>query len=129
MSFPSVPIDKFNFSFASGTIHKEFTKDDEDYFYNPFPYYKCSPEYGCPVIRWNVDLTNSDDQFECPLFEMPSNETPIIEPCSECETNQDCGSWDTNHMKCVKSKCICGQNWLIGKNRRCNKLNRNGYDS
>ena len=29
-------------------------------------------------------------------------------------------------MKCVKSKCICGQNWLIGKNRRCNKLNRSG---
>ena len=55
-----------------------------------------------------------------------SKSSTIIEPCTECVINEDCGDWDVNHMKCEKSKCICGQNWLIGKNRRCNKLNRIG---
>ena len=59
-------------------------------------------------------------------FKYPIKPSTVVEPCTECEINEDCGDWDLNHMKCEKSKCICGQNWLIGKNRRCNKLNRSG---
>jgi len=74
-------------------------------------------------MSWIVDLDSVDENFECPIFEMPSKSSTVVEPCTECKINEDCGDWDVNHMKCEKSKCICGQNWLIGKNRRCNKLN------
>ena len=59
-------------SFASGTVHKELTNDDEDYHYNANPYNKCSPEYGCPRMTWTVDLDSADENFECPIFDMPS---------------------------------------------------------
>ena len=58
--------------FASGIAHKEFTKDDEDYHYDANPYNKCSPEYGCPKMSWIVDLDTVDENFECPIFDMPS---------------------------------------------------------
>ena len=60
------------YSFASGTVHKELTNDDEDYHYNANPYNKCSPEYGCPRMTWTVDLDSADENFECPIFDMPS---------------------------------------------------------
>ena len=59
-------------SFASGTIHKEFSSDTEDFLFDANPYYKCSPEYGCPKMTWNVDLTTMNDHFNCPIFRMPS---------------------------------------------------------
>ena len=116
------------YRFTSGTVHKEFTKDDEDYHYDANPYNKCSPEYGCPRMTWSVNLDGADENYECPLFDMPSESSVVVEPCTECIINEDCGEWDLNHMKCENSKCICGQNWLIGKNRRCNKLNRIGIN-
>ena len=63
---------KIRFRFASGTVHKEFTKEDEDYNYDANQYNKCSPEYGCPKMSWIVDLYTVDENFECPIFEMPS---------------------------------------------------------
>ena len=60
------------YSFESGTVHKELTNDDEDYNYNANPYNKCSPEYGCPRMTWTVDLVSADENFECPIFDMPS---------------------------------------------------------
>ena len=60
------------YRFASGIAHKEFTKDDQDYHYDANPYNKCSPEYGCPKMSWNVDLESVDENFECPIFDMPS---------------------------------------------------------
>ena len=60
------------FRLARGTVHKEFTNEDEDYDYEANPYNKCSPEYGCPKISWTVDLDSADENFECPIFDMPS---------------------------------------------------------
>ena len=70
----------FCLRFASGIVHKEFTKDDEDYHYEANPYYKCSPEYGCPKMTWQVDLESVDENFECPIFDMPSKEGIHIMP-------------------------------------------------
>ena len=48
------------------------TNDDEDYHYDANPYNKCSPEFGCPRMIWTVDLDSADENFECPIFDMPS---------------------------------------------------------
>ena len=80
-----------------------------------------------PTFERPVSLNEvSQNSVENSHIKYPSKSSIVIEPCTECVINEDCGDWDVNHMKCEKSKCICGQNWLIGKNRRCNKLNRIG---
>ena len=109
---------------VGGTVHAKMIVESESYSYNASDYYKCSPEYGCLRISFDLNETTVDANIECDPFSLDVDDNDRIELCSECNTHDDCGEWQLNHMKCRQSRCVCGDNWLSASgSSHCRLLN------